>query len=230
MGTVEFYISFMSSINQVSEDIINRTPYLRDLLTENIINLSALARKIQPEIENFLGEKCNEGAVVMSIRRIVSNLPLNSNAKTMEALHHFGNFKVRMDLSSYTIENSPSLKDKELQFLTSLNQDPSFRTFFCRGMNESTYILSSNHGDKFIHAFKDERILTTMTNLAFVGMNDSSVFNGVVGAFAHIFKLLAMAGVNVVEIMTTQHEFNIIVNGDDVDKAMKTLLGLFRED
>ena len=219
----------MSTINKVTEDIINRTPYLRDLLTENIINLSALSRKIQPDIEKVLGEKCNEGAIVMAMRRIIPSLPSNSNAKIIEALRHFGNFEVRLDLSSYTLENSQSLKDKELQFLAFLNEDHSFHINFCRSMSESTYILSSVQGDKFVQAFKGERLLTTMTNLASIGMNLPSVFNEVVGTFAHILKLLAMAGINVVEIMSTRHEINIIVNGDDLDKALKILLDLLRE-
>ena len=41
----------MSSISKVTEEIINRSPFLREAMTENLINVSALARKIRGEVE-----------------------------------------------------------------------------------------------------------------------------------------------------------------------------------
>jgi hypothetical protein len=43
----------MGTISKVAEDIINRSPFLREAMTENLINISALARKIKPELDAF---------------------------------------------------------------------------------------------------------------------------------------------------------------------------------
>jgi len=43
----------MSSISKITEDIVNRSPFLREAMTENLINISSLARKIKPEIETI---------------------------------------------------------------------------------------------------------------------------------------------------------------------------------
>jgi hypothetical protein len=51
----------MSSISKVTEDIINRSPFLREAMTEDLINISALARKIKPEIEKATGKDIKEG-------------------------------------------------------------------------------------------------------------------------------------------------------------------------
>ena len=53
----------MSSISKATEEIINRSPFLREAMTENLINISALARKIKGEIERYVGKEVKEGAM-----------------------------------------------------------------------------------------------------------------------------------------------------------------------
>ena len=62
----------MSSISTITEDIISKHPFMGELIADNLVNVSALARKILPEIEQVTGEKVKEGAVVMAIKRISS--------------------------------------------------------------------------------------------------------------------------------------------------------------
>ena len=51
----------MLSIGKITEDIINRSPFLREAMTENLVNISALARKIKPEIEELYGSGLAHG-------------------------------------------------------------------------------------------------------------------------------------------------------------------------
>ena len=37
----------MESIGKITEELINRSPFLREAITDNLINISALARKDQ---------------------------------------------------------------------------------------------------------------------------------------------------------------------------------------
>ena len=47
----------MGSIGKITEDIINKSPFLREAMTDDLLNISALARKIIPEIEQITGKK-----------------------------------------------------------------------------------------------------------------------------------------------------------------------------
>ena len=60
----------MQSLGKITEDLINRSPFLREAMSENLINISSLARKLRPEIEEIYKKEVNEGAIVMAIKRM----------------------------------------------------------------------------------------------------------------------------------------------------------------
>ena len=47
-------------------DYINKKPFLLSALSQGIINLTSLARQIQPEIEGALKKPAKSGAIVMA--------------------------------------------------------------------------------------------------------------------------------------------------------------------
>ncbi len=57
----------MMSISQVVEQVIKNRPYLTESLAAGIINVSSLARQLQPEIEKALRREVNTGAIVMAL-------------------------------------------------------------------------------------------------------------------------------------------------------------------
>jgi hypothetical protein len=110
----------MESIGKITEDIINRSPFLRESMTEGLINISALARKIQPEIEDVTGKEVKEGAIVMAIKRMSPGLYHKLNVKIKNVLGELGDFLVRSNLSDYTYQNSDSLAARQFAQLRRL--------------------------------------------------------------------------------------------------------------
>ena len=51
----------MNSIGKITEELINKSPFLREAMTDELINISALARKLKPEIEEIIGSEVKEG-------------------------------------------------------------------------------------------------------------------------------------------------------------------------
>ena len=43
----------MKSLGKITEELINKSPFLREAMSENLINISSLARKLRPEIEKI---------------------------------------------------------------------------------------------------------------------------------------------------------------------------------
>ena len=53
----------MVSISHVVEDIVKHRPYLSESLAAGIINVSSLARQLQPDVERALQKGVNTGAI-----------------------------------------------------------------------------------------------------------------------------------------------------------------------
>ena len=61
----------MKTIASVVENYIKTKPFLSTALSQGIINLTSLARQIQPEIEIALQKEARSGAIVMALKRIL---------------------------------------------------------------------------------------------------------------------------------------------------------------
>ena len=112
----------MHSIGKTTEELINKSPFLREAMTDDLINISALARKLKPELEEIIGKEVKEGAIVMAIKRMTPGLYHKLNVKITNVLGDLGDFLVRSNLTDYTFENSESLKAKQAELIKEINK------------------------------------------------------------------------------------------------------------
>ena len=218
----------MNSISKVTEDLINRSPFLREAMTDDLINISALARKLKPEIEDIIGKEVKEGAIVMAIKRMTPGLYHRLNVKITNVMGDLGDFLVRSNLSDFTYENSESLKSKQTELVQEINKENDSFFTLCKGVTETTFIVSSAKTDIIERLFKGERLKSHTKDLASVTVKLPSVNTEIYGIYYYILKHLAWEGINIIEIVSTSNEFTVVVKQDDVDKAFKILMQLKR--
>ena len=218
----------MSSIGKITEDLINRSPFLREAMTDDLINVSALARKLKTEIEDLVGKEVNEGAIVMAIKRMAPGLYHRLNIKITNVMGELGDFLVRSNLEDFTFENSDAFKVKQTELIEEINKDND--TFFtlCKGVTETTFIVSSQHSDTVSRLFKNAKLKSHTKDLASVTVKLPSINTEIYGIYYYILKHLAWEGININEIVSTSNEFTVVVKQDDVDKAFKILMQLKR--
>ena len=69
------------SIPEVVREIITRNRSVYDCMKMDLINYTALAVKIQPEIERILGNSVNLNTVVVAIKRFADSLDLKDEVE-----------------------------------------------------------------------------------------------------------------------------------------------------
>ncbi len=218
----------MNSIGKITEELINKSPFLREAMTDELINISALARKLRPEIEEITGREVKEGAIVMAIKRMTPGLYHRLNVKITNVMGDLGDFLVRSNLSDFTFENSETLKTKQADLIHEINKEND--TFFtlCKGVSETTFIVNTQHEELIKRMFGNERLKSHTGDLASVTVKLPQVNTEIYGIYYYILKHLAWEGINIVELVSTSNEFTIVVKQDDVDKAFKILMQLKR--
>lgn len=218
----------MNSIGKVTEDLINRSPFVREAMTDDLINISALARKLKPEIEEIIGKEVKEGAIVMAIKRMTPGLYHRLNVKITNVMGDLGDFLVRSNLTDFTFQNSESLKAKQTELVHEINKENDSFFTLCKGVTETTFIVSSTKTDLIEKLFKTEHLKSHTKDLASVTVKLPSVNTEIYGIYYYILKHLAWEAINIVEIVSTSNEFTVVVKQDDVDKAFKILMQLKR--
>jgi len=216
----------MSNIGKITEDIINRSPFLRESLTEELINVSALARKIKPEIEDIVKKEIKEGAIIMAIKRMSPGYYHRINLKIKNVMSTLGDFLVRSDLEDFTFENSETLTLRQSELMKSLNDDKDAFYTYCRGVNESTVITSTSVSDKIREIFKKEKLKSHTSDLASITIKLPKVNTEISGIYYYILKHLAWEGINIVEVVSTANEFTAVVKSEDIDSAFSVLMQL----
>lgn len=219
----------MNSIGKITEDLINRSPFLREAMTDDLINISALARKLKPEIEETVGKEVKEGAIVMAIKRMSPGLYHRLNVKITNVMGELGDFLVRSNLTDFTFENSESIKLKQTELIQEINKENDSFFTICKGVTETTFIVSSQHTSKIERIFSQEKLKSNTKDLASVTVKLPQINREIYGIYYYILKHLAWEGINIVEIVSTSNEFTIVVKQDDVDKAFKILMQIKRE-
>lgn len=219
----------MQSLGKITEELINRSPFLREAMAENLINISSLARKLKPEIEEICKKEVNEGAIVMAIKRMPPGYYHQLELKIKNVMGEIGDLLVRSNLADFTFKNSDTLKEQQSKLMNMLNKENDSFFTICHGITETTFIVSSNHIDTINDLFKDEKLTSHSKNLASVSVKLPPINSELHGIYYYLLKHLAWEGINIIEIVSTSNEFTTVVSQVDIDRAFTILMKLKRD-
>jgi len=219
----------MKATHVIVEEIIKKSPFLEEALAENIINLSSLSRQIKPEIEEQLNKKVQTGAIVMALKRLSPKFDPNLKIKVKKVINKLGDITVRSRITYYTFENSETIIDKQAALLKELKGKKDTFFAFSQGVYETTIILSDSAHNNADTIFKDETLIQSSEGLSSITIKLPSENADVSGIYYFILKKIAWEGINILDIISTMHEFTIIVNDESIDGAFSILKNLTKD-
>lgn len=215
----------MITVPEIVEKIIQKSPYLIDGLRKELINLSALARDIQPEVSEKLIKDVKEGAIVMALKRLTPKLK-GKFRDTEEFMKTIGDLTVKSNLIEYTFMNSNTLIEKEAKILDHLKESTHQFITISQGIKETTLILNSNLESILNKIFNDEKIILKKENLSSITIKLPEENVEIPGVYYYILKSLAWSGINLVEAVSTSNEITIIFEEKDIERAFGVIKGI----
>jgi hypothetical protein len=216
----------MKATHVIVEEIIKKSPFLEEALAEGIINLSSLSRQIKPEIDEQLHKDVQIGAIVMALKRLSPKFDPNLKLKVKKVINKLGDITVRSKITYYTFENSDTIIDKQAELLRRLKGKKDTFFAFSQGVYETTIILSDSQQSDVDTLFNGESIVQETNGLSSITIKLPSENSDVSGIYYFILKKIAWEGINILDLISTTHEFTIIVNDESVDRAFSILKNL----
>ena len=216
----------MKTISSVVENYIKNKPFLSTALSEGIINLTSLSRRIKPEIELILRKKVRSGAIVMSLKRISNSLEFVSTHKILKVLKNVGDITVRSNLIDYSFKVSDSLLSCQAKFLSEIKEPQLFFYTSSRGVTESNIIISSEMKEKMETYFENEFLIKKTDNLSSISIKLPVENVSIPGIYYFIFQKMSWEGINIIEVISTSNEFTIVVDDENVNNAFKIIKNL----
>lgn len=84
----------MKTISSVVEEYIKAKPFLQSALAQGIINLTSLSRIIKEEIQDDSGKDVRNGAIVMALKRLSSDMEFRATHRILKVLKNIGEITV----------------------------------------------------------------------------------------------------------------------------------------
>jgi hypothetical protein len=211
--------------SQVSE-YVKTKPYLSSALSQGIINLTSLARQIQPDIEKSLKKPARSGAIVMALKRISDNEEFLPTHRIVSVLKNLGDITVRSALTDYCFKLTDTLLIAQAKFLTEIKDRNDVFYTSSRGVGESNIVVSSDISYLVEEVFKEEICIDKLKNLSAITVKLPTENVKIPGIYYFIFQRLSWEGVNISEVISTSNEFTILMNEESVNVAFEVIKNL----
>ncbi|MBD3636400.1 MAG: aspartate kinase [Crocinitomicaceae bacterium] len=219
----------MDRLSKVIERLINQSPFIQEAIAEGLINISSLARKLNPEIQKVTGKEVSDSAIIMAIKRMPPGPNQKIEMKIKNFMGQLGDLVVRSNLVKVTFNNYVGISQDQAKFLSNIKDISDNFYTVSRGISETTIITNAQFEDKLKSMFKSEAIISSMDNLSSITMKLPEVNTEISGVYYYLLKKIAWEGINLAEVISTTNEFTIVVDTTKVSHAFSVLMDLKTE-
>jgi hypothetical protein len=218
----------MIRVSDAVADIVKQSPLLEEGLSRGLINVSALARDIRPQVEQKTLKDVTEGAVVMALKRLSTTL--ESQYRSTKVFQTAPDMIVRSNLFELTVRNSHTLPAKQPQLAALVDShDNSYFLTVTSGVFETTIIASDALHARIDEILGNEHTVNEIPSLSSITIRVNAEFLEVPGSIAQILKYIAWEGINIIEVVSTYLELTIILRQQDTDRAFAALKNAFSQ-
>jgi len=209
------------TISEIVKQIVIKSPFLEEGLSEGLINCSALARKLKPDIESKLYRSVQMSAIIMALSRFSQNLTITNekNDRLRDVLSNINDISLRSHLTVFTFVKSMTITAKKVKLSEVLFKNPYCFIEIMDGIYENVFYVSSEIESEFSDIFLGESLTSKIENISAITIRIPREAIDVPGVYYVILKKLAWDGVNIIDIMSSFTELTIFVDSKNVNSA-----------
>lgn len=219
-----------SSVAFYVKEIINRSPFISEMLIQEVISYSNLAIFIKPKVEALYGSEVSSAAIVMAIRRYTQDLKkLNhiekkKNKIDFEISMKTNIYDVNIKRSNSFIANIPNLYN----IIKSENGD-----FINISLSDYEIVvtISDKYKDVLDGILKNENVINSELDMVAltISFKDNN-FLETPGITYLATRKLAWENINIYEIVSTLNVLTFIIKRKDSLQAYSVLQAFFDEE
>lgn len=208
------------SVPEIIRDVITRNRSIFDCLKMDLINYTALAVKIQPDVEKVLGNPVNLNTIVVAIKRFADSLESKENVEEQSVLKN-----ARLALTDGIVDIKFSVKDsQDIDPLTILDKFSKITTNydFFRSSDMFRFLAEDLDDVRQIFETLPNRENIFSTGLAKIRISIPSNQNKS-DVVSYVAEVLHENGIELVNAFFSQDSIILILNEKDASRAYDVL-------
>jgi len=207
----------------LAKTIVENELSLLEFLKEDLINYSALSRKLLPEIRED-NPKATEESVSIAIRRYVAEQKREPISKIVKAIISHSQLSTKNDVVHMTFSREQPVLQKILEVSKKINWALGETFFFNQGAGEVTIILDEKNKKLFNDCKR--YLIESTANLCIISIKEDSDLDKsieVPGVYSYFIGQLSRRSINIIEIVSTYSQVSLILKSQDLLRAYSTL-------
>jgi hypothetical protein len=212
----------MASIASRVEQLVIESAFLTEGMVRGLINLSELARQMQPQLEKDMWKPVGQAAVVMALTRLAVRLQERDHIETC-LLPQMAELTTRSELTEFTYRYSNTTRACQRRLLELAEDHPGVFVTVTQGLHEVLIIVGRPLVMAVEAAFDNENLLVRLDNLSALTLRLDPEGRSTPGIYQAILKKLALVKVNVVDMICTYSELTILLERTQVGLAFSVL-------
>jgi len=206
----------MVTISRAVQKIVRQNPSLEIALAKDLLSYSKLARYMHTEVENELGRKVKDPAIIVSLKRMREKAERMYEPKKLFSADEITTNSNLMEITVVTSQNIPGII-QHIYELDGVRKGSIVN--ITQGNKQTTFIFSEKIEKEVRGLLQAERAVTEIKDLSQISISFGKEVFETPGFLVYVLKELSWNNINIIEIISTYTEFAIIVKSDDLMKA-----------
>lgn len=203
------------------KQVVDRSPFIHEMLVQGILSYSNYAEKIKPEIEKMAGSPVREAAIVMALRRYADELrQQEENAARGKVSYQI---VMRTNIFDVNLVRDEHFNARIAELYRTVSPEQGDFLNISMGNHEISLAVSEKYRPLVEEMIKGEQVLNKMNDLVAVTLVFTGDFLRTPGIVYEAVRRLAWEEVNVIEIVSTMNELTFVLTRGDSMKAFDVL-------
>lgn len=216
----------MLKITDIVKDILFASEPELTALSRHVLNLSAYAKRIQPEVERRALKKVQAGTIVVALSRISSDL---SDEDPLLPRVVLDSIAVKSNLAEITFNKTAENKMQAQKLATKKQFAQADFLATVYGVGEISIFCPMSLVQPIIESFKPEKPRLVLGNLAALTVQFAERYIETPNMYFALLRALAVKKLNIVELISTYTELTFLVRQKDLNELFVLMNGLMRQ-
>lgn len=215
----------MKTVTDAVREILFTSDIAREALHAGVLNMSAYAEQILPEVEHMTWKSVQKNTVVVALSRIALEL------EAAPALHptvFIDELSIKAPLADVTYERTATTLQAAQQLSYVLGLLPAQFLTITQGLNEITIIVSQERLAE-VESHMQIRPKSIFPNLVGMTMKFNEEYLIQPNVLYSLLSRLAHQRVNLYEMVSTYTELTVFIDEAQLDKAVAVMNRLLRK-
>ena len=219
-----------SSVAYYVKEIINRSPFISEMLIQEVISYSNLALFIKPKVESLYGSEVSSASIVMAIRRYTQDLKkMNHIEKKSSRIDY--EIQMKTNIYDVNIKRSPSFISNVPTVYSLVRPENGDFINLSIGEYEIVITISDKYRGALDTILAGENVINREDDMVAltISFKDNN-FLETPGITYLATRKLAWENINIYEIVSTLNVLSFIIKKKDSLQAYGVLQAFFDEE